>query len=1268
MERSVKQIDHWATAWLTGSRAGVCAYRNSAFFVDGKIPNDCESGEQGQWPIDAAAVPGQKAAIERCRWQVEVLNTSALNAAPRGCLAVWTHAVQACGAKCLGCSRCTAVSVSLLHMECRWYARCSLEHLIDATNPLAYRTGWMRNPAYTCSAPSSPPPSASLPRPPRSSRSSSIDVWRLRAPDVRCDERYVSEVTCGGRRFLFSRRDVSPDRFPTSWEGRKNGWETMVRTVAPAPRVGGGSKWADAQSQAMELKLANLTYSKAESSLPVSLEMSHNAAFLCVDGHRLQVYGGQAYRGDRMRQGIMRREADARILPLSWSKPELIISGDPRISHCLEARCLDKYQNVLEDCSDADRPFTCEFDGKLAVARLNEKLYLFSRANHYDHGGRWVQVASQPQFNKGGPRGSRPFGRFRQIVLDGYIPERRNNIYFFTARRLPPRAGSSSSDGEQQLLGLFPAVLSEDRRQIPGDKPPRQDGGIWCSISSDGVNWERPTRVWESAVVTETRTRDWPVELAGGDDAENGDGNGHGPLRILVQHDVTIDEGGEDYWQRFCTRTMIQDTGGGGIRINAGRWGHMRVPANPPRICEYKFKLSEILADWPKAADGVESQGYNPCGAIAAALDQNERQRVREMKSRHPLVRAGMMNGPSPLPPAVLAKEPPVKVEMEVEMSANRMVRATVLRHAEKAAYRNVNNGGNGNGRSLIQQGGNGAACAALGASLNRCMRQNGGNLSCFELHNGDNKQAAFHPVRSELQELLLAAKSNDLPPALRMALRVPPVGRNYFAATSYLPSPKRWCELRSLRIAQEEHRALRESVRRRLCDGSLGTDTDEMNRMLNSNVMGGPLKFLVYTSESAANLAAKGYRQLAAKGTRWMYAKGASCGHGGGGDGEWTCYFKASLCQDGGAFVKESNGTGRRDPLVDLPESAFTTLLQWPNSIIRAMHVALTLEARLQIGLQPKTEERVKQLLRRQIVYRNGVPSPESIPAGRAAYLKPGLPPVIGMHVRRGDACETFNGYAKGSVTDLDAPRSCYPFEEYVTAARRLKTLYGGSNIVHLITDSAEVVKQLPNFPEFEWHLLEFGRERVSGGMANLGTTAPWQRTYIEKRAQAADPANSEIVHTALADLSFVSEAHMFVGTARSFVSKAALMMMWARMGVVPPAVSLEGDVLHTLLHTRGQFWKIKVPSRFGKNDHGWIPCVYALPQTDGRCFPCLKPPHGFAGASKTDRCMEESFVRAVYPRLDARQRRLDAAGGGECTDAKGGKCPTEAAEPIMR
>ena len=88
MERSVKQIDHWATAWLTGSRAGVCAYRNSAFFVDGKIPNDCESGEQGQWPIDAAAVPGQKAAIERCRWQVEVLNTSALNAAPRGCLAV----------------------------------------------------------------------------------------------------------------------------------------------------------------------------------------------------------------------------------------------------------------------------------------------------------------------------------------------------------------------------------------------------------------------------------------------------------------------------------------------------------------------------------------------------------------------------------------------------------------------------------------------------------------------------------------------------------------------------------------------------------------------------------------------------------------------------------------------------------------------------------------------------------------------------------------------------------------------------------------------------------------------------------------------------------------------------------------------------------------------------------------------------------------------------------------------------------------------------
>ena len=141
------------------------------------------------------------------------------------------------------------------------------------------------------------------------------------------------------RTSLLSRRDVSPDRFPTSWEGRKNGWETMVRTVAPAPRVGGGSKWADAQSQAMELKLANLPTQRRRAACPYHWRCRTMPPF-CVDGHRLQVYGGQAYRGDRMRQGIMRREADARILPLSWSKPELIISGDPRISHCLEARCL----------------------------------------------------------------------------------------------------------------------------------------------------------------------------------------------------------------------------------------------------------------------------------------------------------------------------------------------------------------------------------------------------------------------------------------------------------------------------------------------------------------------------------------------------------------------------------------------------------------------------------------------------------------------------------------------------------------------------------------------------------------------------------------------------------------------------------------------------------------------------------------------------------------------------------------------------------------
>ena len=115
-------------------------------------------------------------------------------------------------------------------------------------------------------------------------------------------------------------------------------------------------------------------------------------------------------------------------------------------------------------------------------------------------------------------------------------------------------------------------------------------------------------------------------------------------------------------------------------------------------------------------------------------------------------------------------------------------------------------------------------------------------------------------------------------------------------------------------------------------------------------------------------------------------------------------------------------------------------------------------------------------------------------------------------MHVRRGDACETFDGYAAGPL-DLDAPRSCYPLDEYVSAARQLRRLYGTSSVVHLISDSAAVTAMLSAYSDFEWRTLDFRRNVVGRGTPNLRVGAR-QRVYMEVRAQEADPANEEIVH----------------------------------------------------------------------------------------------------------------------------------------------------------
>ena len=160
------------------------------------------------------------------------------------------------------------------------------------------------------------------------------------------------------------------------------------------------------------------------------------------------------------------------------------------------------------------------------------------------------------------------FEPFRPLKLAGYRTKPSNNIYFFSARRFG-----------HLLLGLYPAVI-EDR------------GGIWCSTSDlSGEQWTRPLRVWESAIVTQTRTRDWPVEFSGlssDDAAADAAVDAAADLRIVIEHDVHISLGGPTYFKTLC------------------------INASVPRVCEYHVDASP--------SSSREAEGGDLCARIARVL------------------------------------------------------------------------------------------------------------------------------------------------------------------------------------------------------------------------------------------------------------------------------------------------------------------------------------------------------------------------------------------------------------------------------------------------------------------------------------------------------------------------------------------------------------------------------------------------------------------------------------------------------------------------
>ena len=122
------------------------------------------------------------------------------------------------------------------------------------------------------------------------------------------------------------------------------------------------------------------------------MRMSHNAVFQCAQG-RVVALGGQAFDGSLEEQGIRRLVGRWDGEKIAWGSSQLVVSGDPYQTGCVEARCLLKDHHLARRCPRRTGRRTCEYDGKLSAVHWRGETLLFTRSNLYTSGGRHVQVA-----------------------------------------------------------------------------------------------------------------------------------------------------------------------------------------------------------------------------------------------------------------------------------------------------------------------------------------------------------------------------------------------------------------------------------------------------------------------------------------------------------------------------------------------------------------------------------------------------------------------------------------------------------------------------------------------------------------------------------------------------------------------------------------------------------------------------------------------------------------------------------------------------------
>ena len=133
------------------------------------------------------------------------------------------------------------------------------------------------------------------------------------------------------------------------------------------------------------------------------------------------------------------------------------------------------------------------------------------------------------------------------------------------------------------------------------------------------------------------------------------------------------------------------------------------------------------------------------------------------------------------------------------------------------------------------------------------------------------------------------------------------------------------------------------------------------------------------------------------------------------------------------------------------------------------------------------------------------------------------------------------------------------------------LRARYGSAffDTIHLASDDARVRRETARFPEFRWVYVGLTAEEEallpsSGQLLEKqlgGESRPGSKRSSPANATAAVPSKGEfLVHSMTAELMLLSQARLLIGT-NSHVSHAAFLLAWARHGVLPPAIWLDGE-----------------------------------------------------------------------------------------------------------